>query len=70
MDWPALMRLGLGRLGLLGLLPDQFWDLTPYELLVMLGVGPHPHAMTRSALETLEAEFDQKMKGNQNDIAR
>lgn len=35
-EWPALMRAGLGRLGLR---PAEFWALTPADLMVMLGVG-------------------------------
>lgn len=33
-DWPGLMRVGLGRLGLR---PEEFWRLTPAELVLMLG---------------------------------
>ncbi|MEZ5779857.1 MAG: phage tail assembly chaperone [Paracoccaceae bacterium] len=33
-DWPGLMRAGLGRLGLT---PDAFWRLTPAELALMIG---------------------------------
>ncbi|MDH4538959.1 phage tail assembly chaperone [Sulfitobacter faviae] len=38
-DWPALLRVGLSRLGLL---PDQFWALTPAELQLMLGPKSGP----------------------------
>ena len=34
LDWPGLIRVGLGRLGLT---PAEFWRLTPAELLLMLG---------------------------------
>ena len=34
MDWPGLMWLGLRELRLK---PHEFWNLTPMELLVMLG---------------------------------
>ncbi|MDQ7080123.1 MAG: phage tail assembly chaperone [Paracoccaceae bacterium] len=34
-DWPALMRAGMGGLGLH---PAQFWDLTPHELMLLLGL--------------------------------
>ena len=33
-DWPGLMRAGMGSLGLH---PEQFWKLTPAELVLMLG---------------------------------
>lgn len=67
MDWPALMRLGLGHLRLL---PAQFWDLTPHELMVMLGVGSTSATMTRAGLADLERRLDQQMKGAQDDIAK
>lgn len=39
LDWPGLMRAGMGRArrGGLGLLPEAFWRLTPIELLIMQG---------------------------------
>ena len=53
-DWPALMRAGIaGR----GLLPEQFWALTPAELAMMLGVGGAAPAMTRGALDALMAAY-------------
>lgn len=33
-DWPGLIRAGLGQLGLA---PEVFWRLTPVELRIMLG---------------------------------
>ncbi len=33
-DWPGLMRAGIGGLGLR---PEEFWRLTPAELVLMLG---------------------------------
>jgi uncharacterized phage protein (TIGR02216 family) len=33
-DWPGLMRAGIGAAGLR---PDEFWRLTPAELVLMLG---------------------------------
>ena len=40
MDWPGLLRVGIGpaRLGGLGLTPAEFWALTPAELALMLGI--------------------------------
>jgi len=54
-DWPALMRAGL--LGL-RLKPDEFWALTPAELLVMLGLeGGGNGALNRGRLAELSARF-------------
>ena len=64
-DWAALMRLGLGHLRLN---PAQFWDLSPRELMVMLGLDPSGQMpMTRTALAELEARVEQKMKGTSHD---
>ena len=55
MEWPGLMRVGLRGLGLR---PDEFWALTPAELLVMLGAdqgGDGP--LGRARLEELAAQF-------------
>ncbi|MCK0170582.1 MULTISPECIES: rcc01693 family protein [Aliiroseovarius] len=53
-DWPGLMRLGLGKLGLR---PDQFWALTPIELAVMAGLDGQPATCLRSRLEELARAF-------------
>ena len=65
LDWPNLMRAAMTRreLGGLGLMPDQFWRLTPLELRLMLGEGDAP--LTRSRLEQLAASYPDK--GFQND---
>ncbi|MFW5881584.1 MAG: rcc01693 family protein [Roseicyclus sp.] len=52
-DWPALMRAGLGDLGLA---PEAFWRLSPAEFLTLLG-GAGPAPMGRSAFEALAARF-------------
>ena len=41
LDWPGLMRAGMGQkaTGGLGLTPDVFWRLTPMELALMQGGG-------------------------------
>ena len=57
MDWAALMRLGIRDLGLA---PDAFWDLTPAELALRLGVDPGRSAMDRSSLAALVARFPDK----------
>jgi uncharacterized phage protein (TIGR02216 family) len=53
-DWPALMRAGFQGLGLA---PEAFWALTPAELRLMLGVGAHGPAMSRSRLDALMDAF-------------
>ncbi|MGC8202248.1 rcc01693 family protein [Aliiroseovarius sp. PTFE2010] len=53
-DWPALMRAGFRGLGLR---PDEFWRLTPAELLMMLGQGATSAPMGRTRLEELAAAF-------------
>lgn len=57
LDWPNLMRTGLLRreLGGLGLMPDQFWRLTPLELRLMLGEAEAP--LTHARLEQLAADY-------------
>ncbi|RQP05515.1 MAG: phage tail assembly chaperone [Paracoccus sp. BP8] len=60
LDWPGLLRAGLGpvRLGGLGLTPAAFWALTPAELALMLGVEPgRGGAMTRDRLAELVARY-------------
>ncbi|MBM9595206.1 rcc01693 family protein [Roseitranquillus sediminis] len=53
-DWPGLMRAGCRGLGLT---PQQFWQLTPVELLILLGrdVGQAP--LNRQRLEELARAF-------------
>ena len=61
LDWAGLMQAGLTRasLGGLGLAPREFWDLTPAELALMLGIEPGggAQAMTRGRLADLAAKF-------------
>lgn len=52
--WHRLMRLGLAQMGLR---PDEFWNLTPAELMLMAGSGEGREALTRSGLEELAARF-------------
>ncbi|AVW90767.1 rcc01693 family protein [Celeribacter baekdonensis] len=61
-DWPALMRLGIRGLGLK---PDEFWRLTPAELLLMLGTGSGTAPMGRTRLDELAKAFPDEgvMKG-------
>lgn len=54
-DWPGLLRLGLGALKLR---PEEFWALTPVELLLLLGVEAGGDApLGRARLEELVREF-------------
>ena len=52
--WHRLMRLGLVQVGLR---PDEFWNLTPAELMLMAGGGPGRDALSREGLEALAARF-------------
>ncbi len=54
LDWPGLMRAGIGRLGLM---PAEFWDLTPIELRIMLGAEQAAPPLTRARLAELAAAF-------------
>jgi uncharacterized phage protein (TIGR02216 family) len=58
-EWPNLLRLGLGRLGLR---PAEFWALTPMELQLMLGLDLSNGAMTRDRLEALAAKYPDAAK--------
>lgn len=53
-DWGALMRAGLHERGLL---PREFWALTPAELTLMLGRGGSGGPMGRRQLDELVAQF-------------
>lgn len=55
--WPKLMQLGLVQLGLR---PDQFWALTPAELMLMAGVDGEVASLSRGGLSDLSARFPDK----------
>ncbi len=59
-DWPGLVRAGLGQLHLS---PDRFWQLTPVELQIMLGAEGAQPPLTRARLEQLAAAFPDAVKG-------
>lgn len=61
LDWPGLMRAGLRGLGLR---PGEFWDLTPAELALMLGIEFGAGAMTRARLDDLMARFPDAAAGD------
>jgi uncharacterized phage protein (TIGR02216 family) len=56
-DWAGLMQVGLFQLKLS---PKEFWQLTPLELRVMLGVDQTAAPLTRSGLEELSKSFPDK----------
>ena len=56
MDWPGLMRAGLRGLGLQ---PQEFWRLTPAELMLMLGDGARA-PLDRARLDELAAAYPDK----------
>jgi uncharacterized phage protein (TIGR02216 family) len=61
LDWPGLMRVGIGQLKLM---PDAFWRLTPAELALLLGERSGPKPMSRAALRALAQDFpDRGMNG-------
>ena len=67
MDWPGLLRVGIGpaRLGGLGLTPAQFWALTPAELALMIGPAPAGRPMDRDGLNRLLRDWpDEKGQGH------
>lgn len=49
-QWPQLMRAGMGHLRLT---PEQFWAMTPAELMLMLGHGGGAAPMGRARLADL-----------------
>ncbi len=64
-DWPALMRAGLRGLGLK---PAEFWDLTPAELMLMLGLATGGGAaLGRARFEELAAMFPDSPGGKEGD---
>ncbi|MCA3436668.1 MAG: phage tail assembly chaperone [Rhodobacter sp.] len=67
-DWPGLMRVGIGQLGLA---PEVFWRLTPAELQMLTGQGPTGQAaFTRARLDALVRAFPDRLKGDVDDRDR
>lgn len=60
MDWPGLMRAGLGQLRLT---PDQFWRLSPMELRMMLGTKWASPPLSRARLDELAAAYPDQERG-------
>lgn len=64
-DWHGMLRIALGKLRLL---PEQFWDLTPCEFLLLAGVRSDQGAsLNRRDLTALCASFPDELKESQND---
>jgi uncharacterized phage protein (TIGR02216 family) len=63
LDWPGLLRAGLVKLRLT---PEQFWNLTPAELALMLGDPAAVRPMGRDRLEALRSVWPDicKEEGN------
>lgn len=59
MDWAGLIRVGLG---LLKLRPEQFWRLTPIELLTLMGMAANEAPLNRTRLEALVSAFPDNAK--------
>ena len=53
-DWPGLMRAGMRGLGLK---PDEFWRLSPVELMLMLGRDGGEAPLGRARLDALTRDF-------------
>ncbi len=53
-DWPGLMRAGMRGLGLK---PDEFWRLSPIELMLMLGRESGDAPLNRTRLNELARDF-------------
>lgn len=67
-DWPGLMRVGIGQLGLA---PEVFWRLTPAELQMLTGQEPTGQAaFTRARLDALVRAFPDRLKGDVDDRDR
>lgn len=63
LDWPGLMRAGL--LGL-RLTPDDFWRLTPVELMLMLGRDGGSAPLGRARLDELARMYPDANGGTEN----
>jgi uncharacterized phage protein (TIGR02216 family) len=65
LDWAGLMRAGLVGLRLT---PEAFWQLTPAELMLMLGLSGGSAPMRRARLDDLLRAFpDRKRPGGEGE---
>jgi len=53
-SWSAWLRLGLVTLRLT---PEQFWALTPAELMLMAGMGNAGYSLSRGGFAELSALY-------------
>lgn len=58
-DWPGLLRAGLCGVGLR---PEEFWRLTPAELMLMLGRDMAAAPLSRDRLDELARAFPDDLK--------
>lgn len=66
-DWPGLLRAAIfGR----GLSPDEFWALTPVELLTALGLEGGGAPLTRVRLNELLALYPDRKEEMQDVSSR
>ena len=63
LDWPGLMRAGLYGLRLT---PDDFWRLTPVELMLMLGRDGSDAPLGRARLDELAQMYPDVDGGTEN----
>ena len=66
-DWPGLMRAGMGALGLR---PDEFWRLTPAELVLMLGDPAQAAPLDRARLMELARAWPDATKEDEDGTDR
>ena len=60
-EWHSLMKAGLHSLQLK---PEEFWRLTPAELVLMLGGGNQAMPLERATMDALLARFPDKQGGS------
>lgn len=65
LDWAALLRIGVQQAGLR---PGEFWALTPFELMLILGFDGSEKPLNRARLAELEREFSQNRGGSDGRI--
>ncbi len=66
-DWPGVMRAGMGSLGLH---PEQFWKLTPAELVLMLGDPAAVAPLDRARLSELARAWPDEIKEDEDGTDR
>ena len=64
LDWPGLMRTGLRGLSLK---PEEFWRLTPVELMLMLGRDAGDAPLNRGRLQELAQAFPDIVEGDSHE---